>query len=41
MREIAACDPWHQRTGDIERKKLLSSERYYDLPSHVGYEVDI
>lgn len=41
MREIAACDPWRQRIGDVERKKLLASERYYDLLSQAGCEVDI
>jgi len=41
MRDIAACDPWRQRTGDVERKNLLSGEHYYDLLSQAGCEVDI
>ena len=41
MREIAACDPWRQRIGAVERKELLTSEGYYDLLSQAGCEVDI
>ncbi len=41
MREIAACDPWRQRIGAVERKQLLTSERYYDLLSQAGCEVDL
>lgn len=40
MREIAACDPWRQRIGAVERKQILTSERYYDLLSRAGCEVD-
>ena len=41
MREIAACDPWRQRIGEVERKKLLTGERYYDLLTQAGCEVDL
>lgn len=41
MREIAACDPWRQRIGAVERKALLTSEHYYDLLAQVGCEMDI
>ena len=41
MREIAACDPWRQRIGDVERKTPLTSERYYDLLTQADCEVDL
>ncbi|MEZ3500550.1 trans-aconitate 2-methyltransferase [Pantoea sp. KPR_PJ] len=41
MREIAACDPWRQRIGAVERKPLLTGDGYYDLLTRAGCEVDI
>lgn len=43
MREVAAREQWRQKisSGAADRKKLLSSDQYYDLLSNAGCSVDI
>ncbi|MDN5970700.1 MAG: trans-aconitate 2-methyltransferase, partial [Enterobacterales bacterium] len=43
MRKVAAEGPWERLNGEAEsvRKKLLTTEEYYDLLALQGCEVDI